>query len=117
MILSEGDTQGIVFISHAICIRMTELHCVVTCVHAKSFHSCLILCHPMDHSLPGSLCPWDSQSKNIAAGHCALLQGFFPNQGLNTHLLFLPTLAGGLFTTSDTWEAHVVTYNPQLPVA
>ena len=54
MILSEEDTQGIFFISHAICILMAELHCVVTCVHAKSFHSCLTLCHLMDYSLPGS---------------------------------------------------------------
>ena len=24
------------------------------CVHAKSLHSCLTLCDPIDHSLPGS---------------------------------------------------------------
>ena len=26
----------------------------LACVHAKSFHSCLTLCDPMDCSLPGS---------------------------------------------------------------
>ena len=38
----------------------------------------------------------------------ALLQGIFPTQGLNPYLSHLPVLAGGLFTTSATWEAHQV---------
>ena len=29
----------------------------------------------------------------------------FPVQGLNLHLLCLPALAGGFFTTSATWQA------------
>ena len=29
----------------------------------------------------------------------------FPVQGLNLHLLRLPALAGGFFTTSATWQA------------
>ena len=33
------------------------------------------------------LCPWDSPGKNTGEGCHALLQGIFPTQGLNQHLL------------------------------
>ena len=49
--------------------------------------------------------PWDSLGKNTGVGCHALLQGIFPTQGLNPHLLYLPALAGWFFTTSSTWEA------------
>ena len=42
----------------------------------------------MDCSPPGS-CPWDSPGKNTGVGCHALLQGIFPTQGLNLHLLLL----------------------------
>ena len=46
------------------------------------------------------LCPWDSPGKNTGV-HChALLQGIFPTQGLNLHLLCLLHWQAGLFTTS-----------------
>ena len=35
------------------------------------------------------LCPWDSPGKNIRVSCHALLQGIFPTQGLNPHLLCL----------------------------
>ena len=35
------------------------------------------------------LCPWDSPGKNTEVGCYALLQGIFPVQGLNPHLLHL----------------------------
>ena len=35
------------------------------------------------------LCPWDSPGKNTGGGCHALLQGTFPSQGLNPHLLWL----------------------------
>ena len=35
------------------------------------------------------LCPWASLGKNTGAGCHALLQGIFPTQGLNFHLLSL----------------------------
>ena len=50
--------------------------------------SCLTLCNPMDGSPPGS-CPWDSLGKNTGVGCHALLQGIFPTQGSNPHLLGL----------------------------
>ena len=35
------------------------------------------------------LCPWDSPGMNTGVGCHALLQGIFPTQELNTHLLHL----------------------------
>ena len=52
-----------------------------TYIHAKSLHSCLTLCDPMDW-LP------DPPGKNTGMGCLFLLQGIFPNQGSNLRLLF-----------------------------
>ena len=35
------------------------------------------------------LCPWDSAGKNTGVDFRSLLQGIFPTQGLNPHLLWL----------------------------
>ena len=51
----------------------------------------------------GLLCPRDSPGKNTGVGCHSLLQGIFPTQESNPHLLS-PALAGGFFTTSATWE-------------
>ena len=56
---------------------------------AKSLQLCLILCDPMDYSLPGSSVQGDSPGKNTGMGCLALLQGIFPTQGSNLHLLHL----------------------------
>ena len=53
----------------------------------------------MDCSLPGSSVHGIRQAKNTGVGCRALLQGS------NLHLLHLPALAGGFFTTSTTLEA------------
>ena len=42
----------------------------------------------MDYIPPGS-CPWDSPGKNTGVGSHALLQGIFPTQQSNPHLLRL----------------------------
>ena len=41
---------------------------------------------------------------NTGVGCCALLQGILQAQGWDPHLLWLPVLAGRLFTTSAIWE-------------
>ena len=48
---------------------------------------CPTLCNPMDCKLPGFSIHGDSSSKNTGMGCHALLQGIFPNQGLNPGLL------------------------------
>ena len=52
------------------------------------------------------LCPWDSLRKNTGEGCHFLLQGIFPTQELNLHLLCLLHWQTSSFTTSATWEAH-----------
>ena len=47
---------------------------------------CLILCDPMDSSLPGSSVHGDSPGKNTGVGCHAFLQGIFPTQGSNSGL-------------------------------
>ena len=59
--------------------------CVHACVHAQS---CPTLCNPIYCNLAGLICPWDFRSKNTGLG-CHFLQGIFPTQELNPHVLCL----------------------------
>ena len=58
------------------------------CVHSVA-QLCLTFCDPMDCSLPGSSVHSIFLGKNTGAGCCSLLQGNFPTQGWNLHLLGL----------------------------
>ena len=54
------------------------------------------------------LCPWDSPGKNAGVGCSGLLwppPGDLPTPGIEPESLTFPTLSGGFFTTSITWEA------------
>ena len=64
--------------------------------------SSLWLCGLQPTRLP---CLWNSPGKNTEVGCCALLQGIFPTQGLNSHLSTSSALASGFFTTSAIWES------------
>ena len=59
------------------------------CLGAKSLQSCLTLCDTMDYSPARLLSRRDSRDNNTGVGFHALLQGIFPTQELNTHLLSL----------------------------
>ena len=59
------------------------------CVCAKSLQSCLTLCDSVHYSPPGSSVYGDSLGKNTGVSCHALLQGVFPTQGSNLHLLCL----------------------------
>ena len=50
------------------------------CVHAQS---CAALCDPMDCSLPGSSCSWNSPGKSTGVGCHFLLQGSSPPRDRN----------------------------------
>ena len=76
--------------------------CVCMCVCVPT-QSRLTLCDPVDCSPTRLLCPWDSPGKNTGVGCLGLLQRIFPIQKSMS-----PALAGGFFTTSTAWEAHVV---------
>ena len=75
---------------HFRCSPETIATFLISYVHAKSLRL---------------LCPRDSPGKNTRVGCHSLLQGIFPTQESNPHLLCSPALVGRLFTTSTTWEA------------
>ena len=74
-------------------------------VHAKLLQPCLTLCNPMDCSLPGSSV--HSPSQEYWSG----LPGPTPRESSwsrdQTHVSYVSCIAGGFFTTSTTWEAHM----------
>ena len=59
------------------------------CMHAKWLQLCPTLCDATDCSPPGSSVHGESPGKNIGVGCLTLLQGIFPTQGSNPHLLGL----------------------------
>ena len=66
--------------------------------------SCLILCYPMDYSLPGS---WNFRGKNTGVSYHFLFQGIFPTQVSSPCFLRL------LLWQVDSlprchWEAHIM---------
>ena len=52
-------------------------------------HLCPTLLQPHGWYPSRLLCPWNSPGKNTAVGSHFLLQGIFPTQGSNPHLLYL----------------------------
>ena len=60
-----------------------------TCLCVLVPQSCLSPCDPMDCSPPGSSVHGNSPGKNTEVDCHALLQRFFPTQGLNPRLLCL----------------------------
>ena len=63
-------------------LRTVKLECPVTSVVSNSLQ-------PHGQYAARLLCPWDLPAKNTGVGCHALLQGIFPIQGLNPHLLCL----------------------------
>ena len=67
--------------------------------------SCLTL-WPYGREPTRLLCPWDSLGKNTEVGCQLLLQGIFPTQGSNPHLLSpVGDKAGRLFASGTIREA------------
>ena len=74
----------------AICLKtdiQNQIHSQLLVVLVAQ--TCPMLRDPMDCSPLGSSIHEDSLSKNTGVGFHALLQGIFPTQGLNPHLLHL----------------------------
>jgi len=57
---------------------------------------------------------WGFSGKKTAVGCHALLQGVFPTQGLNLHLLMSPALTGGFFTTSTPGKSRQCTVSAKM---
>ena len=60
------------------------------------------------------LCPWDSPGKNTGVGCQALLQGIFPTQGSNPHLLGLLHWQAGSYDEHHLGSSEVPTGLPDL---
>ena len=69
------------------------------CLCARSH---LTLCDPMDCNTTSLLCPW-----TICRGLSFPTPGYLSNLGFEPTSFASPALAGGFFTTSATWEAHL----------
>ena len=61
----------------------------VLCACVLSLFACIWLSATLWALPTRLLCPWDSPGKNTGVGCHSLLQGIFPTQGSNTHLLCL----------------------------
>ena len=81
----------------------------VLCLVAQS---CLTLCNPTDCSPPGSSAHGDSPGRNTGVGCHALLQGIFPTQGSNLHLLhgrrilYCWATRGAQYLYIQIWRRH-----------
>ena len=61
--------------------------CVCVCVCVSEYSVVSDSLQPHGLKPVSLLCPWDFPSKNAGVGCHALLQGIFPAQGVNLHLL------------------------------
>ena len=77
------------------------------CVPGKSLQSCPTLCDPMDHSLPGFPLSLGFSRRGWWSGLPCPPPGILPHPGIELAYLKSPASAGGFFTTSTTWEAHL----------
>ena len=66
----------------------------------SSLQSCLILCDPMECSLPGSSVHGDSPGKNAGVCCHALLQGIFPTQDLTCIVMELFSIVSTVLSWS-----------------
>ena len=69
------------------CILAHVCVCACVCPHVRSVVSDSLQPHGLQSAR--LLCPWDSPGKNPGVGCHCLLQGIFPTQGSNPHLLYL----------------------------
>ena len=78
---SGDELHTVLYLCVCVCV------CVHACVHAlnRSVMSNSLLPHELQP--PWLLCPWNFSGKNTEAGCHFPLQGIFPTQGLNPHLL------------------------------
>ena len=84
---------------------MPGLDLVLILLHvscAKSFQSCLTLCHPRDCSPPGSPVHGILHARILELLYPS--SGDLPNPEIETASLTAPALGGGFFTTRATWE-------------
>ena len=76
--------------------------CFLTCIQiSQELQLCPTLWDPMDCTR--LLCPWDSPGKNTGGVPFPSPRGSSCPKEWTPHLLCLPALSGGFFTSSATW--------------
>ena len=85
---------------------LSVLVLVTHALRAKLLQSCPTPCDPMDCSLPGSSVHGILQAR-IGEWVACSPPGELPCPGIEPGSIMPPALAGGFFTPSTTWEAHV----------
>ena len=78
------------------------------CVCAKLLQLCPTLRDPMNCSLPGSSVHGILKARILEWVACPP-PGDLPDPGIEPPSPVCPELAGGFFTTSAAWEAHIIT--------
>ena len=74
------------------------------------------LCDPVGYSPPGSYVHGIFQAKELEWAATFLPQENLPDPGMELSLES-PALAGRFFTTSDTWDPHILDINPLLDIS
>ena len=74
---------------------------------AKLLQSCLTLCDPTTVYSPSGSSIHGFLQPRILEWVAAPFSRGLPNLGIEPTSLMSPALAGGFFTTSDPWEAHI----------
>ena len=91
-----------IWILHKVLVDKIEENCM----RVKLLQSRLTFCHPMDCSPPGSSVRGFLQARILEWVAMPSLRGSSWLQGIQPACLMSSVLAGGLFTTSATWEAQ-----------
>ena len=73
-------------------------------MRAEALQSHLTLCNPMDYSLLGSSVRQILQARILEWVAMPSIRDL-PDSGIEPMSFMSPALAGGVFTTSNTWEA------------
>ena len=76
-------------------------------MRAKSPQSCPTLCDPVDYSPPGSFARGIPRHEYWSELPCPP-SGDLPDPEIEPVSLTSPVLGGRFFTTSVTWEAHLI---------
>ena len=100
--IHENFTLAIMFVRKY--IYQENFYVVQLFMHVKSLQPCLTLCCLMDCCPPGSSVHGISR-KGHWSGLLCPPPGDLPDPGIEPISLMSPALAGGLFTTSTTWES------------
>ena len=79
----------------------------VLCMHAKALQSCPTLCEPMDCNLPGSSVHGILQARVLKWVATPSSRGS-SRTSIEPTSLMSPAWGGYFFTSSATWEAHIL---------